>query len=94
MTDQGLTPVLRNQLRAYFDAHGEDLPPSGLYQRMVATLEVPLLEETLRATNGNQIQAAALLGLNRNTLHKKLKMHGLLKPRRRVPPQHLRRRSV
>ena len=92
MSEQGLYPILRNQLRAYFDAHGEHLPPPGLYQRMMATLEVPLLEETLRATRGNQLKAAQLLGLNRNTLHKKLKSHGLLKPRRRPVIGHARRR--
>lgn len=81
-TDEpGLYDALRRHLRAYFEAHEDALPPAGLYQRMLAMLEVPLLEEALRATGGNQLQAARLLGLNRNTLHKKMKQYGLHTPR-------------
>ncbi len=60
-------------LKIYFDAHGQDLPASGLYRRVLREIERPLLSLTLSATRGNQIQAAKLLGLNRNTLRKKLR---------------------
>lgn len=60
-------------LRQYFSAHTEDeLPPAGLYNRILPLVEKPLLEMTLRATSGNQIKAANVLGINRNTLRKKI----------------------
>jgi two-component system, NtrC family, nitrogen regulation response regulator GlnG len=77
----GLGEAARRQLRRYFAAHGDSLPPSGLYDRILREVERPLLEETLRATDGNQLKAAQLLGLNRNTLRKKLLYFGLLNPR-------------
>lgn len=44
----------------------------GLYDRLLARVEKPLLEKTLQVTRGNQIRAAAILGINRNTLRKKI----------------------
>ncbi len=64
--------VERHLLR-YFSEFGEELPPEGLYDRILAELERPLLSLTLGATRGNQIRAAQLLGLNRNTLRKKIR---------------------
>ena len=81
MPQRGLNLLIAEHVRHYFDAHEGELPPAGLYQRMLATMEAPLLEEVMRATNHNQIKAAELLGINRNTLHKKLRQHGLLKAR-------------
>lgn len=60
-------------LARYFDAHGSELPPPGLYGRIVREVEIPLLKLALEATRGNQLRAAELLGLNRNTLRKKLR---------------------
>lgn len=61
-------------LRQYFEAHSkEGLPPPGLYGRVLPLIEKPLIEMTLRATAGNQLKAAHVLGLNRNTLRKKIK---------------------
>ncbi|NOZ42725.1 MAG: nitrogen regulation protein NR(I), partial [Alphaproteobacteria bacterium] len=61
-------------LKRYFDAHlPHDLPPPGLYSRLLREFEKPLIENTLAATRGNQIKAAELLGLNRNTLRKKIR---------------------
>lgn len=60
-------------LRTYFDAHNGALPASGLYNRILHEIERPLLSISMEATRGNQIRAADLLGLNRNTLRKKLK---------------------
>lgn len=77
----GLGGAVRRQLRRYFAAHEGSLPPSGLYDRILHEVERPLLEETLRATGGNQLKAAQLLGLNRNTLRKKLYRFGLLNSR-------------
>ena len=55
---------------AGFDA---DLPPPGLYDRLLREVEYPLLYAALAATRGNQIRAADLLGVNRNTLRKKIR---------------------
>ena len=52
---------------------GEALPPAGLYHRVLRELEAPLIAATLSATRGNQIKAAEILGLNRNTLRKKIR---------------------
>ena len=60
-------------LSTYFSGFGEDLPPAGLYHRILRQLEHPLITATLAATRGNQIRAAEVLGLNRNTLRKKIK---------------------
>ena len=59
-------------LRRYFDLHGQMLPPPGLYGRIVREVEVPLIEIALEATGGNQAKCADLLGINRNTLRKKI----------------------
>lgn len=61
----------------YFDEHGANLPPDGVYQRFLDDLEYPVITAALAATNGNQIRAAKLLGLNRNTLRKKIRHHGI-----------------
>ncbi len=59
-------------LQRYFDLHGDHLPPPGLYDRILREIEKPLLELALDATGGNQLRCADLLGINRNTLRKKL----------------------
>jgi two-component system nitrogen regulation response regulator GlnG len=64
--------LVERHLATYFAAEGEDLPPSGLYDRVLAEIERPLFELTLAATRGNQLRAAEVLGLNRNTLRKRL----------------------
>ena len=71
--DDNLGESVGRHLKIYFDAHGRDLPASGLYRRVLREIERPLLSLALAATRGNQIQAAKLLGLNRNTLRKKLR---------------------
>ena len=53
--------------------HGGTLPPPGLYDRIVREVEVPLIALTLAATRGNQLKAADVLGINRNTLRKKIR---------------------
>ncbi|MCT4553773.1 MAG: sigma-54 dependent transcriptional regulator [Pelagimonas sp.] len=59
-------------LRRYFDLHGAMLPPPGLYGRILREVEAPLIEIALEATGGNQAKCADLLGINRNTLRKKI----------------------
>ncbi|MBX3501057.1 MAG: nitrogen regulation protein NR(I) [Alphaproteobacteria bacterium] len=68
-----LSEAVERHLRDYFAAHKESLPPNGLYDRILADMERPLLALTLGATRGNQVKAAQLLGLNRNTLRKKIR---------------------
>ena len=64
-------------MNRYFDEYAEGLPPDGVYQRFLQEFEYPLISNTLAACNGNQIKAAKVLGLNRNTLRKKIQMHGI-----------------
>ena len=70
---QSLETFLQTQFKSYFAAHEGELPPSGLYDRVLARFEKPLIAQTLAATGGNQLKAAAILGINRNTLRKKIR---------------------
>jgi len=72
-SDESLGTAVDRHLKAYFAAHKDGLPPIGVYDRIVREVERPLLSLTLIATRGNQIKAAQLLGLNRNTLRKKIR---------------------
>ena len=67
-----LAQLVEAHLSRYFMSFGADLPPSGLYERVVSEVERPLLKATLEAVRGNQVRAADLLGINRNTLRKRL----------------------
>jgi two-component system, NtrC family, nitrogen regulation response regulator GlnG len=71
--DESLGAAVDRHLSEYFQAHKGGLPPSGLYERVLKEIEGPLIRLSLEATRGNQIRAAALLGLNRNTLRKKIR---------------------
>jgi len=68
-----LSEMVEQHLADYFAAFGNELPPPGLYDRVLRELEQPLITAALAATRGNQIRAADLLGLNRNTLRKKIR---------------------
>jgi two-component system, NtrC family, nitrogen regulation response regulator GlnG len=68
-----LAIAVERHLTDLFKAHGEGLPPPGLYHRILREIEYPLISAVLAATRGNQIKAAELLGLNRNTLRKKVR---------------------
>jgi two-component system nitrogen regulation response regulator GlnG len=70
---QRLAQAIEAHLRRYFDLHGDSLPPDGLYDRIVKEVELPLIALSLAATRGNQVRTAELLGINRNTLRKKIK---------------------
>jgi two-component system nitrogen regulation response regulator GlnG len=67
-----LSASVSRHLRRYFDLHGNMLPPPGLYGRILKEVEQPLIEIALEATGGNQAKCADLLGINRNTLRKKI----------------------
>lgn len=68
-----LSESVRKHIVAYFDAHGDHLPAAGLHARILREIERPLIEVCLKATRGNQVRTAELLGLNRNTLRKKIR---------------------
>lgn len=70
---ESLNSAVERHLSRYFAAHGEGLPPNGLYGRILREIERPLIVMALAATRGNQIRTAELLGLNRNTLRKKIR---------------------
>ncbi|HXL49730.1 MAG TPA: nitrogen regulation protein NR(I), partial [Xanthobacteraceae bacterium] len=72
-TEEGLSDAVERHLASYFASFGDALPPPGLYHRILREIEHPLLSVTLAATRGNQIRAADLLGVNRNTLRKKIR---------------------
>ena len=67
-----LSASVAKHLKRYFDLHGGALPPPGVYQRILREVELPLIEIALDATAGNQAKCADLLGINRNTLRKKI----------------------
>ena len=67
-----LSASVARHLKRYFDLHGGQLPPAGVYQRILREVEQPLIEIALDATAGNQAKCADLLGINRNTLRKKI----------------------
>ncbi|MFM2042200.1 MAG: nitrogen regulation protein [Pseudomonadota bacterium] len=71
--NEGLGAAVERHLREYFAAHKDGIPAAGLYDRILREVERPLLTLSLSATKGNQIKAAHLLGLNRNTLRKKVR---------------------
>jgi two-component system, NtrC family, nitrogen regulation response regulator GlnG len=68
-----LSEQVERYLSGYFSGFGKDLPPPGLYDRVIRQVELPLLSAALAATRGNQIRAAELLGLNRNTLRSRIR---------------------
>ncbi len=70
---ESLGRAVERHLEEYFVVHKDELPASGLYERVLREVERPLIELSLAATRGNQIRAAKLLGLNRNTLRKKIR---------------------
>jgi two-component system, NtrC family, nitrogen regulation response regulator GlnG len=71
--DENLANSVERYLARYFSGFDEGLPPPGLYHRILREVEAPLLSAALAATRGNQIRAADLLGVNRNTLRKKIR---------------------
>ncbi len=78
MSKKQIEEVVRSSLEAYFkDLRGTE--PDGMYDMVVRIAERPLLEVVMQHADQNQSRAAMWLGLNRNTLRKKLLEHKLLK---------------
>ena len=78
MSRESIQEVIQKGLEDYFHDLGEQ-QPSNIYNMMVQMVEKPILETVMQRASGNQSQAAEMLGINRNTLRKKLQQHGLLK---------------
>src|SRR5258707_1196032 len=72
-SEESLAASVERHLSRYFAGFADGLPPPGLYHRILREIEYPLLSAALAATRGNQIRAADLLGVNRNTLRKKIR---------------------
>lgn len=81
---EGLAQVVERHLRDYFDALDQEQPAGDLYDRVIQEIERPLLTLALHRCRGNQLRAAELLGLNRNTLRKKIRELGIQAGRRRT----------
>jgi two-component system nitrogen regulation response regulator GlnG len=76
-SEHSISQFMERHLARYFAEFGDGLPPDGLFERVLREVEVPMLNAALAATNGNQLRAADLLGINRNTLRSKIKAYGL-----------------
>jgi Fis family transcriptional regulator len=76
MSQALINDCVRRALEQYFRDLGEQ-EPAGLHELMVRSMERPLLEQVMARTQGNQSLAAQWLGINRNTLRRKLLEHGL-----------------
>ncbi len=72
-----LSTLVERHLTSYFADQPDGLPPVGLYDRVLEEVERPLIHLALSATRGNQVRAAEILGLNRNTLRKKIQDLGV-----------------
>ncbi len=77
MSKESIQEAVQNNLEKYFRDLGEQ-PASNIYDMVVLAVEKPMLQMVTTRTESNQSQAAELLGINRNTLRKKLQQHGLL----------------
>ena len=80
---QSVESLVEQTLASQFNTAGGVLPAAGLYDRTLESIERPLIRMTLGATRGNQIKAAEVLGINRNTLRKKIEVLGIDVARRR-----------
>ena len=79
MTKKHLDACVRESLDQYFkDLRGVE--PHSMHDMVIAAVEKPLLDVVMKQTDGNQSKAAEWLGMNRNTLRRKLLEHKLLKP--------------
>jgi Fis family transcriptional regulator, factor for inversion stimulation protein len=77
MSKEHIQEVVKKSLEKYFRDLGEQRP-SNVYEMVVLTVEKPILEAVMERAQGNQSHAAEMLGINRNTLRKKLQQHGLI----------------
>ena len=78
MSKKKIDECIRESLNTYFQDM-DDIEPNGMYDMLLNAVEKPLLEVVMQRAEQNQSRAAEWLGLNRNTLRKKLLEHKLLK---------------
>jgi two-component system nitrogen regulation response regulator GlnG len=83
-TSSKLSSSVGAHIQQYFDRHGDLMPPPGLYNRILREIETPLISIALNVCNGNQLKCAELLGINRNTLRKKINDNDIHVTRRRT----------
>lgn len=74
---RGISAVVEKLVSEYLTAQNNNITDSNLYEVVIKEVEKPLLLQTLQAVHGNKAKAAKILGINRNTLHKKLSDMGL-----------------
>lgn len=77
MSKNTIEECITRSLEKYFRDLGEETP-TGIYDMVMQTVERPMLETVMRRADNNQSLASEMLGINRNTLRKKLQLHGLL----------------
>ena len=77
MSKEKIQDLVQKSLENYFKNLG-DQKPSDIYDMVILAVEVPVLKTAMARANGNQSHAAEILGINRNTLRKKLQLHKLL----------------
>ena len=78
MSKKQIEDCVRSSLESYFrDLRGTE--PDGMYEMLVSVVEKPLLDVVMKHAEGNQSRAAEWLGINRNTLRRKLLDHKLIK---------------
>jgi len=70
---ESLARAVERHIQQFLASQHDGMPMRDIYDRVIAEVERPLIQMTLAATRGNQIKAAAMLGLNRNTLRKKIR---------------------
>lgn len=70
---EGIAELIENKLESYFDALNGDQPANNLYNQIIKEVERPLIASVLSLVNGNKVKASEILGINRNTLAKKIK---------------------
>ncbi|HVY12852.1 MAG TPA: helix-turn-helix domain-containing protein [Alphaproteobacteria bacterium] len=87
MSLKSLSESVEAHLRGYFNVQGEDFPSGGIYNRIIEEVERPLIMMSLTACRGNQLRAAELLGINRNTLRKRIRELG-------IPPERAHYRKA
>lgn len=76
-TSISLADSVDESLAQYFESLGGMTPAPELYEKVISQVEKPLIEHVLRYVRGNQLRAAAILGINRNTLRKKINLLGI-----------------
>ena len=70
---KSIIDAIEAKIDKFFEMHEDKSPESGLYERVVTEVEKILIKKTINHTNGIQIKASKILGINRNTLRKKMK---------------------